>query len=112
MVLIVGVNGKPVNNEQDLHNAEGLLPIGSDVELKVMRDGREIVAKRSAGVGSFLGNVVWVILAGWWPTSPALAVTIAVIGLLLLVLCRPLGRALACHDTPSNTGPASAPAAH
>jgi serine protease DegQ len=42
--VIVGVNGKPVNNEQDLHNVEGLLPIGSDVELKVTRDGREIVA--------------------------------------------------------------------
>ena len=27
--------------------------------------GREIVAKPTAGVGSFLGNVVWVILAGW-----------------------------------------------
>ena len=40
--VIVGVNGKPVNNEQDLHNVEGLLPIGSDVELKLMRDGREI----------------------------------------------------------------------
>jgi serine protease DegQ len=42
--VVVGVNGKPVNNEQDLHNAEGLLPIGSDIELKVLRDGREIVA--------------------------------------------------------------------
>ncbi|WP_386068015.1 DegQ family serine endoprotease [Tahibacter sp. UC22_41] len=39
--VVVGVNGKPVNNQQDLHNAEGLLPIGSDVELKVLRDGRE-----------------------------------------------------------------------
>ena len=28
--------------------------------------GRTIVAKPTAGVGSFLGNVVWVILAGWW----------------------------------------------
>ena len=28
--------------------------------------GREIVSKPTAGVGSFLGNVVWVILAGWW----------------------------------------------
>ena len=25
-----------------------------------------IVAKPTAGVGSFLGNVIWVILAGWW----------------------------------------------
>jgi uncharacterized membrane protein YccF (DUF307 family) len=28
--------------------------------------GRTIVSKPTAGVGSFLGNVVWVILAGWW----------------------------------------------
>jgi uncharacterized membrane protein YccF (DUF307 family) len=28
--------------------------------------GREVVAKPTAGVGAFLGNVVWVILAGWW----------------------------------------------
>lgn len=28
--------------------------------------GREVVAKPTAGVGSFLGNVIWVILAGWW----------------------------------------------
>ena len=28
--------------------------------------GRTIVSKPRAGVGSFLGNVVWVILAGWW----------------------------------------------
>lgn len=42
--------------------------------------GREIVAKRSAGVGSFLGNVVWVILAGWW-----LALGHIVTGLLLCV---------------------------
>ncbi|GMV30235.1 MAG: putative periplasmic serine endoprotease DegP-like protein [Rhodanobacteraceae bacterium] len=43
--VIVGLNGKPVNNEQDLHNAEGLLPIGSEVELKVMRDGRELTTR-------------------------------------------------------------------
>ncbi|HWV47871.1 MAG TPA: YccF domain-containing protein [Microbacterium sp.] len=28
--------------------------------------GREVVSKPTAGVGSFLGNVIWVILAGWW----------------------------------------------
>lgn len=28
--------------------------------------GRQIVSKPTAGVGSFLGNVIWVILAGWW----------------------------------------------
>ena len=28
--------------------------------------GRTVVGKPTAGVGAFLGNVVWVILAGWW----------------------------------------------
>lgn len=28
--------------------------------------GREVVSRPTAGVGSFLGNVLWVILAGWW----------------------------------------------
>ncbi len=28
--------------------------------------GRTVVDKPRSGVGSFLGNVVWVILAGWW----------------------------------------------
>ena len=42
--------------------------------------GREVVAKPTAGVGSFLGNVVWVVLAGWW-----LALGHIVTGLLLCV---------------------------
>lgn len=42
--VILAINGKAVGNEQDLHNAEGLLPIGSDIELKVQRDGRDITA--------------------------------------------------------------------
>ncbi|MEO8671720.1 MAG: DegQ family serine endoprotease [Tahibacter sp.] len=37
--VIVAVNGKLVSSVQDLHNAEGLLPIGSTVEMKLMRDG-------------------------------------------------------------------------
>jgi len=28
--------------------------------------GRELVRKPSAGVGSALGNVVWIVVAGWW----------------------------------------------
>ncbi|MFT3871478.1 MAG: YccF domain-containing protein [Nocardioides sp.] len=28
--------------------------------------GRTIVSKPTAGAGSFLGNVLWVIFAGWW----------------------------------------------
>ncbi|MEW1976133.1 YccF domain-containing protein [Microbacterium profundi] len=28
--------------------------------------GRQIIDKPRGGVGAFLGNVVWVVLAGWW----------------------------------------------
>ena len=28
--------------------------------------GRELVKKPSAGVGSAIGNVVWLVVAGWW----------------------------------------------
>ncbi|WP_166870857.1 YccF domain-containing protein [Salinibacterium sp. ZJ450] len=28
--------------------------------------GKTVVDKPTAGIGSVLGNVVWVILAGWW----------------------------------------------
>lgn len=28
--------------------------------------GRQIIDKSRGGVGAFLGNVVWVVLAGWW----------------------------------------------
>jgi uncharacterized membrane protein YccF (DUF307 family) len=42
--------------------------------------GREVVAKPSAGVGAFLGNVIWVVLAGWW-----LAIGHIISGLVLCV---------------------------
>ena len=42
--------------------------------------GREVVSKPRAGVLSFLGNVIWVIAAGWW-----LALTHIVTGLLLCI---------------------------
>ncbi|MCQ0017960.1 YccF domain-containing protein [Actinomadura madurae] len=28
--------------------------------------GRTAVPKRSAGLGSTLGNIIWIIVAGWW----------------------------------------------
>ena len=28
--------------------------------------GREVVTRRTSGVGSLLGNILWVVLAGWW----------------------------------------------
>ncbi len=42
--------------------------------------GREVVTKPGAGVFSFLGNVIWVVVAGWW-----LALTHILTGLLLCV---------------------------
>ena len=44
--------------------------------------GRTIEARRDAGVGSLIGNVIWIIVAGWWlavahlVTGVALCVTI------------------------------------
>src|SRR6201989_2171610 len=28
--------------------------------------GRTIVKRRGAGAGSLIGNIIWIILAGWW----------------------------------------------
>ncbi|KRA25804.1 hypothetical protein ASD65_16260 [Microbacterium sp. Root61] len=50
--------------------------------------GRTIVSKPTAGVGSFLGNVVWVILAGWWL---ALAHIVSGIALCITIIGIPLG---------------------
>jgi uncharacterized membrane protein YccF (DUF307 family) len=50
--------------------------------------GREIVSKPTAGVGSFLGNVVWVILAGWWL---ALAHIVSGVALCITIIGIPLG---------------------
>jgi uncharacterized membrane protein YccF (DUF307 family) len=44
--------------------------------------GKTVVDRRTAGVGAAIGNVVWVVLAGWWLaighilSAVALAVTI------------------------------------
>ncbi|HET7063314.1 MAG TPA: Do family serine endopeptidase [Rudaea sp.] len=40
--IVVALNGRPVNNENDLYNAEGLLPVDSNVELKLQREGRAL----------------------------------------------------------------------
>ncbi|TLP72884.1 AmiS/UreI family transporter [Nesterenkonia sphaerica] len=57
----------------------------------------------STGLPGFL------ILTGWWPDSMTLAVTIAVLGLLLLALCLPVGRLFTARETSPDTGPASTP---
>lgn len=49
--------------------------------------GKQVVARPGAGTWSFLGNVVWVILAGWWL---ALAHIVSGVLLCLTILGIPL----------------------
>ncbi|GEL94828.1 YccF domain-containing protein [Cellulomonas composti] len=50
--------------------------------------GRTVVPKPGAGAWSFLGNVVWVILAGWWL---ALGHIVSGVLLCLTIIGIPLG---------------------
>lgn len=47
--------------------------------------GKEVVDRPTAGIGSAIGNVIWVVLAGWWLAlghiASALALAITIIGL-------------------------------
>ena len=52
--------------------------------------GRTIVSKPTAGLGSFLGNVVWVILAGWWL---AIGNIVTGVAMCLTIIGIPLGLA-------------------
>ena len=48
--VLTTLNGKPLHNEQELRNTEGLLPLGSTVQLGVLRDGhsRQVSATLAA----------------------------------------------------------------
>ncbi len=48
--VLTTLNGKPLNDVQELRNAEGLLPLGSTVRLGVLREGktREVSANLTA----------------------------------------------------------------
>jgi len=50
--------------------------------------GRTIVPKPNAGIASGVGNILWVIVAGWWL---ALAHIVAGIGLCLTIIGIPFG---------------------
>ena len=39
--------------------------------------GRELVQKPTAGVGSLIGNIIWVVVAGWWLALGHIATAIA-----------------------------------
>lgn len=66
--------------------------------------GRELVDRPSAGVLTFLGNVVWVVAAGWWlaltHVATGLALCLTIIGIpmgianfkLIPVSLMPLGK--------------------
>lgn len=47
--VIVAVNGQPVRSANDLANAIGLLRIGTEVEIRYLRDGRERTATAVVG---------------------------------------------------------------
>ena len=40
--VIVAVNGRAVQSDNDLYNAEGIAPVGSTIELKVLRGGESL----------------------------------------------------------------------
>jgi uncharacterized membrane protein YccF (DUF307 family) len=52
--------------------------------------GRTTVARRDAGIGSLIGNIIWIILFGWWLAIGHLVTGIA---LCLTIIGIPLGLA-------------------
>lgn len=50
--------------------------------------GRTMVDKRSAGAGALLGNLIWIVFAGWWL---ALGHLVTGIALCLTIIGIPLG---------------------
>ena len=77
--------------------------------------GRQLVRRPDAGAPSTIGNVIWIIFAGWWlalahlTTALALAVTIIGIPLalanlkLIPVSLVPLGRVIVPRDAGQDT---------
>ena len=75
--------------------------------------GKTLVKRSDAGVGSAIGNVIWLILAGWWLalghliTGAALCITIIGIPLglgnfkLIPVSLWPMGREIVPVDDPA-----------
>ncbi|MGH3646729.1 MAG: YccF domain-containing protein [Micromonosporaceae bacterium] len=52
--------------------------------------GRELIRKPSAGAGSAIGNVIWIVVAGWWL---ALGHLLAAIAQFVTIIGIPLGLA-------------------
>ena len=53
--VLTTINGKPLHNEQELRNAEGLLPLGSAVQLGVLRDGKTLGVNATLRVEKLAG---------------------------------------------------------
>ena len=51
--------------------------------------GREVIEKPSSGLGALLGNVIWLVVAGWWIAlthiATAIALCITIIGIPMAV---------------------------
>ncbi|GAA3095439.1 uncharacterized membrane protein YccF (DUF307 family) [Kribbella aluminosa] len=74
--------------------------------------GRTVVDKRSAGAGALLGNLIWIVFAGWWLAlghlTTGIALCLTVIGIplgianfkLIPVSLLPLGKEIVPSDRP------------
>ncbi|WP_327634684.1 YccF domain-containing protein [Kribbella sp. NBC_00482] len=74
--------------------------------------GRTIVDKRTAGAGALLGNLIWIVVAGWWLAlghlTTGIALCLTVIGIplgvanfkLIPVSLVPLGKHIVPTDRP------------
>jgi len=77
--------------------------------------GRTTVERRDAGAGSLLGNVIWIVFAGWWLALghivTGIALCVSVIGIplgianfkLIPISLMPLGREIVPTDRPFAT---------
>jgi uncharacterized membrane protein YccF (DUF307 family) len=77
--------------------------------------GRTVVDKRTAGAGAVLGNIIWVIVAGWWLAlghlASGIALCVTIIGIplglanfkLIPISLLPLGKEIVPSDQPFAT---------
>ncbi|HJU25930.1 MAG TPA: Do family serine endopeptidase [Rhodanobacteraceae bacterium] len=64
--LVVAADGKPIDGAQDLRNVQGLKPLGSELNLDVLRDGKhmQVNAKLAADANTLAGSALDPRLAG------------------------------------------------
>jgi len=72
--------------------------------------GRTVVRKQTAGLGSALGNIIWIVFAGWWLViahlASALVLFVTIIGIplaiaelkIIPITLTPLGREIVRSD--------------